>query len=263
MTQTAIQFNDGAAYERMMGTWSRLVGDVFLDWLKPALGLKWIDIGCGNGAFTEQIVDRCQPSEVLGVDPSEGQLAFARQRPAARLARFQQGGAMELPVADKSFDAAVMALVIFFVPEPARGVAEMVRVTKPGGLISAYAWDMFGGGFPLEALRAEVRALGGVPPSPPSSEASRIEVMQKLWIDAGIEAVETRAITVQRTFADFEEYWSVSSSRGSSANAALTGLGPEKIAELKERMRAKLPPDSAGRITYGATANAVKGRLPK
>ena len=156
-----------------------------------------------------------------------------------------------------------MALVIFFVPEPVKGVAEMVRVTKPGGTISAYAWDMFGGGFPLEALRAEVRALGGVPPSPPSSEASRIEVMQKLWTDAGIQAVETRAITVQRTFESFEDYWSVSSSRGSSANTALTGLGPEKIAELKERMRKKLPPDSTGRITYSATANAVKGTLPK
>lgn len=147
MSEPAIQFNDGAAYERMMGTWSRLVGDVFLDWLKPAPGLKWIDIGCGNGAFTEQIVDRCAPSEVLGVDPSEGQLAFARQRPAARLAKFQQGGAESLPVANRSFDVATMALVIFFVPNPAKGVAEMVRVVKPGGLIAAYAWDMFGGGF--------------------------------------------------------------------------------------------------------------------
>jgi len=139
----------------------------------------------------------------------------------------------------------------------------MVRVVKPGGLIAAYAWDMFGGGFPLEALRAEVRALGGNPPSPPSSEASRIEVMRKLWSDAGIKDVETRSITVQRTFENFEDYWSVSSTRGSSANTALTGLGPEKIAELKERLRKKFPPDSAGRIAYGATANAVKGYLPK
>ncbi len=79
-----IHFNDGAAYEQMMGIWSRLAGEVFVDWLAPANGLRWIDVGCGNGAFTELIVDRCAPAEVHGVDPSDGQLAFARTRPAAR-----------------------------------------------------------------------------------------------------------------------------------------------------------------------------------
>jgi ubiquinone/menaquinone biosynthesis C-methylase UbiE len=262
MAETAIRFDDGAAYERMMGTWSRLVGDVFLDWLAPPAGLRWIDVGCGNGAFTEQIVERCAPAEVLGVDPSEGQLAFARTRPASRVAKFQQGNAMALPAGNRTFDAAVMALVIFFVPDPPKGVAEMVRVVRPGGLVAAYAWDMLGGGFPLEDLRSEMTALGAVPPLPPSSEASRIEAMQKLWTDAGVEAVETRAITVRRTFASFDECWNISTSQGSSSNAALLTLGPEKTALLKERLRARLPADPDGRVTYSATANAVKGRLP-
>ena len=65
-----IRFDDGAAYERMMGIWSRIVGDVFLDWLGPRSGLQWIDVGCGNGAFTELIVARCAPAEVQGIDPS-------------------------------------------------------------------------------------------------------------------------------------------------------------------------------------------------
>jgi len=155
-----IRFNDGAAYEQMMGVWSRLAGDVFLDWLAPAPGLRWIDVGCGNGAFTELLVERCAPIEVQGIDPSEAQLAFARSRPAARVAEFRNGSAMELPFADGSFDAAVMALVIFFVPDPSRGVAEMARVVRPGGTIAAYAWDILGGGFPLEPIRAEMQALG-------------------------------------------------------------------------------------------------------
>src|SRR5215471_7678149 len=73
MAETQIRFDDGAAYERMMGNWSRRAGNIFLDWLAAPPGLKWIDVGCGNGAFTELIVERCAPAEVQGIDPSEGQ----------------------------------------------------------------------------------------------------------------------------------------------------------------------------------------------
>jgi ubiquinone/menaquinone biosynthesis C-methylase UbiE len=96
-----IRFDDGAAYERMMGIWSRIVGDVFLDWLAPRSGLQWIDVGCGNGAFTELIVARCAPAEVQGIDPSEGQLAFARARSTAGVAEFRPGDAMALPFPDQ------------------------------------------------------------------------------------------------------------------------------------------------------------------
>lgn len=94
----------------MMGIWRRLAGEVFLDWLRPPSGLKWIDIGCGNGASTAMIVDRCAPSEIQGIDPSEGQLA-----------EFRQGEGPALPFSDGSFDIAVMALVIFFLPDPSQG----------------------------------------------------------------------------------------------------------------------------------------------
>jgi ubiquinone/menaquinone biosynthesis C-methylase UbiE len=137
MAVSEIRFDDGASYERYMGVWSRLVGETFLSWLAPSPGLRWIDIGCGNGAFTEQIVERCAPAEVQGVDPSEAQLVFARSRPGARLAEFRQGDAIALPFADGRFDAAAMTLVIFFVPEPAKGVAEMARVVHAGGLVAA------------------------------------------------------------------------------------------------------------------------------
>ena len=76
MAEPQIRFDDGAGYERMMGTWSRLAGEVFLDWLKPASGLRWIDIGCGNGAFTELVAERCAPAGIHGIDPSEAQLAL-------------------------------------------------------------------------------------------------------------------------------------------------------------------------------------------
>jgi ubiquinone/menaquinone biosynthesis C-methylase UbiE len=134
MTDPPIRFDDGAAYERMMGVWSQLAGEQFLDWLAPAADQRWVDVGCGNGAFTEVIARRCAPASVDGVDPSEGQLAFARTRPASRIARFKQGDAMALPYDDKTFDVATMALVIFFVPDPAKGVSEMARVVQAAAL---------------------------------------------------------------------------------------------------------------------------------
>ena len=206
MVEHQIRYDDGAGYERYMGSWSRLAGEVFLDWLAPRPGLRWIDIGCGNGAFTELLVQRCAPAEVQGIDPSEAQLAFARARPAARGAAFQQGDAMSLPFPQDRFDAAVMALVIFFVPDPARGVADMVRVVCPGGTVATYAWDMLGGGFPLEPIQAEMRAMGL---SRAPAEPGRITdgCPAELVDGAGLEAVETREITVQRTFADFDEFW--------------------------------------------------------
>jgi SAM-dependent methyltransferase len=192
MSEHQIRFDDGAAYEQMMGKWSRLAGEIFLDWLAPLPGWRWIDIGCGNGAFTELIVERCAPSEVAALDPSPAQLAFARSRPAARLARFQQGDAMALSYADGSFDAAVMALVIFFIPDPAKGVAEMARVVCLGGTVATYAWDMLGGGLPHEPLHAEMRAMGVTPPRPPSSGASRMQALRDLWTGAGLDAIATK-----------------------------------------------------------------------
>ena len=262
MAEQQFRFDDGAAYERMMGIWSRLAGKIFLDWLAPPSGMRWVDVGCGNGAFTQLIVDRCAPAEVQGIDPSEGQLAFARTRPAARVAEFRQGDAMALPFSDDKFDAAAMALVIFFVPEPAKGVSEMVRVVRPGGTVATYAWDVCGDGFPLEPIQAQMRAMGTTPPLPPSAEASRMEALRKLWIGAGLEGVETREITVQRTFTDFDDFWTTSMS-GSNYGRIVAAMTPGEVEMLKARVRPTLPADAAGRITTGARANAVKGRVPK
>jgi SAM-dependent methyltransferase len=256
-----ISFDDGAAYERYMGEWSRLAGERFLDWLAPKSGLRWLDVGCGNGAFTEMLVGRCAPLSVHGIDPSEGQLAFARTRPAARVAQFRRGDAMALPFPDDTFDAAVMPLVIFFVPDPAGGVAEMARVVCTGGTVTAYAWDMEGGGFPYEALHDEMRGLGVAVPTPPSPEASRIDAMRDLWTGAGLDAVETREINVRRTFNDFDDYWATVQG-GPSVGPRLAALASEQLARLRARMRERLPADSAGRITCNARANAVKGRVP-
>ena len=260
MTNNPIRFDDGAAYERYMGKWRQLAGGTFLDCLAPNTGLRWLDVGCGNGAFTELIIEKCAPVSVDGVDPSEAQLAFARTRSASRIAQFHQGDAMALPFSDRTFDVAVMPLVIFFVPEPAKGVAEMARVVCPGGIVTAYGWDMLGGGFPYEALLSGMRELGIAVPEPPNPGAASLNTLQDLWTDAHLEAVETREIVVQRTFADFDDYWTTVLG-APSVGSKLAAMASEEIAHLKDALRTRLPADATGRITYSARANAVKGRV--
>ena len=261
MGEEAIRFDDGAAYERGMGIWSQLVGSVFLDWLSCPPGLRWIDIGCGNGAFTELLIQRCAPHEAQGVDPSSAQIAYARTRPGTQSAEFQVGDAMALPFDDHRFDAAVMALVLFFVPKPAKGLSEMVRVVRPGGLVSAYVWDIPGGGLPVAPILNELPALGFTPVLPPSAEVSHMEVLRDLWIDAGLEAVETRVISVERTFPDFQDYWDCSTGAG-SMRSTLAQMTPDQTEEHQRRVRERLPADASGQITLNARVNAIQGRVP-
>ncbi|MDO9461481.1 MAG: class I SAM-dependent methyltransferase [Alphaproteobacteria bacterium] len=262
MVDQVIRFEDGAAYEQMMGIWSRLVGEVFLGWLAPLSGLRWIDVGCGNGAFTELLFDRCLPVDVQGIDPSEGQLAFARTRLSTCLAKFSKGDAMALPFANGSFDAAVMALVLVFVPDPRKGVEEMVRVVTPGGTVATYMWDMLGGRFPLDPIILEMRGMGLSPPRAPQMEASRMEALRDLWNAAGLENVETREITVHRTFANFDDFWTTKL-KAPSIGPTIAAMGPRDVDTLKNRVRARLPEDAGGRITYGASAHAIKGHVPR
>ncbi|HEX5509168.1 MAG TPA: hypothetical protein VFX37_11745 [Pseudolabrys sp.] len=139
----------------------------------------------------------------------------------------------------------------------------MARVVRPGGTVAAYAWDMLGGGFPMEPLRAVMEAMGMAHSMrPPSIEASRLDAMNTLWRDAGFDAVETRAITVQRSFADFDDLWATYL-LSPSTGGMLDALPTTQSEQLKARLRTSLPADVAGRITYSARANAVKGRVPE
>jgi len=260
MADEPIRFNDGAGYEQMMGVWSRLAGEVFLDWISPPRRRDWVDVGCGNGAFTELVAARCAPTSIEGIDPSPEQIDYARKRHTAGIARFQQGDAMALPYAGASFDVGAMALVIFFVPEPAVGLAEMVRVVRPGGIIAAYAWDILGGGFPLEPAYAALREMQLPANLAPRADIARLERLQALWEAGGLSDVHTREIVVQRPFADFEAFWStVLVGPGRGAIAAMTDT---QRSEFKARTLQNVVTDAVGRQVYTGRAVAVKGIRP-
>ena len=175
MSEKTIIYNDGSAYEKMMGVWSQLVGTHFLEWLNPSGGLNWIDIGCGSGAFTAQVAEFFSPSHLMGIDPSEAQIEFARNRSIKHPVTFQTGDAMSLPCGDNSMDIATMALVLFFVPDPENALAEMKRVVKPGGIIAAYVWNIFGGGMPLAPLHRELQKRKIEYQLPPKAEVSKLD----------------------------------------------------------------------------------------
>jgi ubiquinone/menaquinone biosynthesis C-methylase UbiE len=261
MTEGSNMFTDGKAYERMMGHWSRRVGNIFLDWLKSPDNLRWLDVGCGNGAFTEEIIARCRPAAVTAIDPSAEQLAYARDRAATRMAQFQQADAQILPFDADSFDVAVMALVIAFVPDPAKAIAEMTRVVRPGGSIATYMWD-FPEGVPLRPLHQALRSLGIEPLQPPNTAAARQEALQDLWRGAGLVSVETRVIEISIAYENFDDFWDSNVVPIGPHGKAIASMTPELKAQLRQRLHEQLPISADGTITYKAFSNAVMGRVP-
>jgi len=245
-----------------MGVWSRDVGEAFLRWLAPAPGWRWADVGCGNGAFTELLLQRCAPAEVKGIDPAAAQIAFARDRFAdeGRVA-FEVGDAQALSWAEAAFDAATMALVIFFVPDPAKSVAEMARVTRPGGSVSTYAWDLLGGGFPYAAMFEAMDEVGIAHAGPPSPEASRLDALRALWQGAGLVDLGTETFEVRREYESFDRYWDIART-GPRVATTVAGLSDPNRARLREALKRRVPADAAGRVVRTARANAIKGWVP-
>jgi len=261
MADATFHFDDGASYERMMGRWSVLVGGRFIDWLGVPNGARWLDIGCGNGAFTELLVERCKPADVKAFDTSAEQLAYARKcltvgAPVA----WAEGDAMRLPVADSDRDVAVMALVLFFVPEPAVGVAEMCRAVRSGGVVAAYHWDVMGDGFPLAPIANEMLKLGVPPRLAPASAASTIAASTSLWREAGLRQVRTCQITVERSFDSFDDFWS-SAEPSNTLRPMFDDMDNDKRELLKANVRQRLQAGD-GPFTVSARANAVSGVKP-
>jgi len=262
MSEVRIEFADGAAYERFMGRWSRAVAPQFLEWLDAPRVARWLDVGCGTGILTEALLSACRPLSVLGIDPAAAQIDLARRGSAGREAKFQQADAMSLPSPSASFDVTVSALVLNFIPDAARALAEMRRVTKPGGLVAGYVWDFASDLSPSGPLRRAMRAFGADVPDIPGTTHCSLPGLQALFVGCGLQALELRAIGVTLAYSDFDDFWDAQTPGYSPTTKIIDALTVSERRRLKRIVHELLAPGADGKIEYSARANAVRAVVP-
>jgi SAM-dependent methyltransferase len=253
----------GDAYETYIGRWSRRVATEFVRWLGAPTGLRWLDVGCGTGALTESVLAAADPGTVVGLDPSAGFLAAARDRIFGGRAAFGVGDARSLPLPDRSFDVVASGLAINFVPEPHLAVREFARVAAPGGHVAAYLWDYAEGMAMIRHLWDAAVALD--PGAADLDEGRRFplcrpEPLAALWAGAGLAEVSVTSIEVPTVFADFDDFWKpFLGAQGPAPGYVMTLTGDHRRA-LRGLLRARLPMGRDGSISLTARAWAVRGR---
>ncbi len=253
----------GDRYDAYMGRWSRQIAPLFLAWLDPPVALDWLDVGCGTGALSSAILARWEPRSLIGIDPSDGFVTAARGNVPDARAEFRVGDARALPLADTSRDAVASALVLNFVSDPPRALAEMIRVARPGARIGFYVWDYPGGG--MEMMRAFWAAAAALDPAARDLTEDRRfpfcnrDALVDLAMAAGLADVASTPLEVMTRFADFEDFWRPFTLGAGPAPGYCASLDPSARERLRSKLEADLPRGADGSICLGARAWAVKG----
>jgi SAM-dependent methyltransferase len=243
------------AYDRFMGRYSVLLAPGFATFAGVAEGQRVLDVGCGPGALTGELVERLGSGAVCAVDPSEPFVSAAKERhPGVEV---QQASAESLPFADDSFDAALAQLVVHFMADPVAGLAELARVTRSGGTVAACVWDHGGKGTgPLSSFWEAAKSFDPGLAGETSLPGSRQGHLAELFEEAGIAAVEATVLTVSLAHASFEEWWEPFTLGVGPAGVYVAKLDPEAQARLRELCRASFPEDGVTTVR----AWAARGR---
>jgi SAM-dependent methyltransferase len=258
-------WESGNPYEQYVGRWSRRVAPLFLSWLSIPARRRWLDVGCGTGALSAAILDQCSPSSVVGVEPSAGFLDKAKEQFAGRVL-FHCGSAAEIPLEAGCVDVTVSGLVLNFVPDRRAALAEMARVTVQGGTIGAYVWDYAG---KMEMMRAFWDAAVGLNPDAANMDEGarfplcRPEALTDLFTRAGLRGVEVTAIDIPTHFASFDDYWRPFLGGQGPAPAYAMALDETARANLRDRIRERMPLQADGSISLTARAWAIRATVAK
>jgi SAM-dependent methyltransferase len=204
------------------------------------IGRRALDVGCGPGALTAKLIERFGASAVSAIDPSETFVAALRARqPGVDIRR---GFAEALPFADDTFDLAMAQLVVHFMRDPAVGLSEMVRVTRPNGVVAACVWDHAGGGGPLSLFWQAVQDLDPDAPDESGLAGAREGQLVKIFERAGLRLVEPATLTVRVSFTTFDDWWQPYTLGVGPAGGYVAGLDPARREELRARCAELLPP---------------------
>ena len=255
----------GAAYDAYMGRWSRPVAAQFVRWLSVAPGGWWIDVGCGTGSLTAEVLAAGDPAGVTGVNPSPEQIARARASVVDRRARFEVGDVEAPLLRGASADAVVSGLVLNFLPDPATSLARMAALSKPGGVVAGYVWDYAGDMGMLRAFWGAAVALD--PAAAELDEARRFpdahpEGLGAMFRSAGLVAVETRPIEITMDFSDFDDLWRPFLGGQGPAPGYAASLDDGARRRLRERLERELTRPGILGIRLSARAWAARGRTP-
>ena len=251
----SVSFNVSAdAYDRFMGLWSRLLAPQLADLAGIGPGQRAVDVGCGPGALTAELVSRLGADAVAAVDPSESFIAAARERhPGVDVRR---ASAESLPYRDDRFDAALAQLVVHFMTDPVAGLREMARVTRDGGMVAACVWDYAEGRGPLGPFWEASAALDPGAVDESKLPGAREGQLTELLGSAGLVEVEEVGLSVDRDFASFDDWWEPFTRGVGPAGAYVGKLDPDRQARLRERCRSAL---TDGPFSLKAVAWAARG----
>lgn len=258
-------WGSGDAYEQYVGRWSRLVATQFLRGLDVQPESTWGDVGCGTGVLAERILAFAAPASILATDRSQGFIRAAHSRLRDRRVQLSVGDALALAWRASSCDATVSGLVLNFVSSPEAMAAEMVRVTRPGGVVAAYVWDYAGG---MQMMRHFWDVAVEIHPHDARlDQAERFPICQpqpleRLFQEVGLYAVTVRPIDIVTAFRDFDDYWTPFLGKQGAAPTYLASLGSAAQDRIRDALQARLTPAADGSIRLTARAWAVQGIVP-